>query len=566
MLPTCFYKTGWIMPYIALYRKWRPLIFEDVVEQRHVVETLKNSVMMQKISHAYLFCGTRGTGKTTVARIFSRAINCLSPKNGDPCNECEICRGILDGSILDVIEIDAASNNSVDNIREIRDEVIYAPSRARYKVYIIDEVHMLSTGAFNALLKTLEEPPAHVVFFLATTEPHKLPATILSRCQRFDFRRITPESIAGRLDMIARANGTAITREAALLIAKMSEGAMRDAISILDQCMTPDKKEITHEDVLNMVGMVNMYFIADMVDVLIKQDIAEIFRLVEELVMSGKDIANFVSDMIIYYRNLLIFKLSSAPAEIVEVSSEIADRMKEQCKKLSQEVIMLIIKELSALESSMRWANHPRVMLEVSLIRIARLNFRLGSEDLAERLAVLEAKLNSAVLTARPSDSPVLSDNREALSNVEDAGENDCRMVEEKTPEKKKADNKNKSSNKKVIQGKEVECWDQIIAELKNCGRMSLYAYLQDTRAVELGDNLIGLVFKEGGGFKKTLVSKAENIEVIETVAAKKLGRNVRIKCIDENEAKDKAMVDQLIEKARDVAEKLDVPLNVIDT
>lgn len=221
------------MSYIALYRKWRPLIFEDVVEQEHVVKTLKHSVNQQRIAHAYLFCGTRGTGKTTMAKIFARAINCLDPHDGDPCNKCEICKGILSESILDVIEIDAASNNSVDNIREIRDEVIYAPSQSKYKVYIIDEVHMLSTGAFNALLKTLEEPPSHVVFILATTDPHKLPATILSRCQRFDFRRISVESIMERLDTISKESSVTLHKDAARLIAKMSDGALRDVVYIL---------------------------------------------------------------------------------------------------------------------------------------------------------------------------------------------------------------------------------------------------------------------------------------------------------------------------------------------
>jgi DNA polymerase-3 subunit gamma/tau len=232
------FNSGGIMSYTALYREWRPLVFEDVVEQEHIVKTLKYSVTAGRIAHAYLFCGTRGTGKTTMAHILSRAINCLNPQNGDPCNECEVCKGILEGSILDVLEIDAASNNSVDNVREIRDEVIYAPSTARYKVYIIDEVHMLSTGAFNALLKTLEEPPSHVVFILATTEPHKLPATILSRCQRFDFRKISVEGIVQRLDKVAHANGITFEKEALRLISRLADGALRDALSIMDQCMS----------------------------------------------------------------------------------------------------------------------------------------------------------------------------------------------------------------------------------------------------------------------------------------------------------------------------------------
>jgi len=264
--------------YLALYRKWRPLVFEDVVEQEHVVRTLRNSICSGRIAHAYLFCGTRGTGKTTMAKIFSRAVNCLNPKDGDPCNQCEICQGILNGSLLDVIEIDAASNNSVDDIRVLRDEVIYTPSKARYKVYIIDEVHMLSTGAFNALLKTLEEPPAHVIFILATTEPHKLPATILSRCQRFDFRRIPVDSIVKRIEYIAKESGVEIRRE----------GCHK------------------HKDVLSVVGLVTDTFIAEVVDAIKNKEVGRVLNAVDELVMEGKNIGQFVSELVMYYRNLMI--------------------------------------------------------------------------------------------------------------------------------------------------------------------------------------------------------------------------------------------------------------------
>ncbi|HQA57033.1 MAG TPA: DNA polymerase III subunit gamma/tau, partial [Acetivibrio sp.] len=272
------------MAYLALYRKWRPLVFEDVVEQEHVVKTLRNSINTGRIAHAYLFSGTRGTGKTTMAKIFSRAVNCLNPKDGDPCNECEICKGILNGSLLDVIEIDAASNNGVDNVRELRDEVVYTPSKAKYKVYIIDEVHMLSTGAFNALLKTLEEPPSHVIFILATTEPHKLPATILSRCQRFDFRRISVDSIAKRIEYIAGESGVDIKEDASRLIAKLSDGALRDAISILDQCISLGNKELTYEDVLKVVGLVTDTFIVEVVDNIKNQDVGKVLEAVNRLV------------------------------------------------------------------------------------------------------------------------------------------------------------------------------------------------------------------------------------------------------------------------------------------
>ncbi|MCX7921045.1 MAG: DNA polymerase III subunit gamma/tau [Clostridia bacterium] len=546
------------MSYTALYRKWRPLVFEDVVEQEHVVKTLRNSVNTERIAHAYLFCGTRGTGKTTLAKIFSRAINCLSPKNGDPCNECEVCKGILANSILDVIEIDAASNNSVDNVREIRDEVIYAPTQAKYKVYIIDEVHMLSIGAFNALLKTLEEPPEHVVFILATTDPHKLPATILSRCQRFDLRRITVESIIDRVTRIAQANGVGLQKEAARLIAKMSDGALRDAISILDQCISLGNKEISYNDVLAVIGIVNDDFIARMVDALVEKNVNMILKLVDTLVMDGKNIAQFVSDVVQYYRNLLICKIADKPDDIIETSDELIDRMKQQGKSLAHDEIIYVIKELSALESSLKWAIQPRILLEVSLIKICECKFELHSGDIMERLCALEKKLNNATLTMRNT-----TDNNTL---------NTINSEKEIKPDKKAGIVK--SHVKPSAPGKGVENWDAVVNELKSLGRMVIYTNLIGTKAIELDSNFIGIVFGSDMGFNKMLVSKAENLEVIEGIVAKKLGREVRVKCIDENSVNSNSQdangqaeqdKDELIEKAQDIAKRLNIPVNVID-
>ena len=552
---------GNMSSYIALYRKWRPLVFEDVVEQEHVVKTLKNSVNTGRIAHAYLFCGTRGTGKTTMAKIFSRAINCLNPKNGDPCNECEICRDILSGSILDVIEIDAASNNSVDNVREIRDEVIYAPSRAKHKVYIIDEVHMLSTGAFNALLKTLEEPPEHVVFILATTEPHKLPATILSRCQRFDFRRISVESIIERLDEIAEAGGVAIPKEAARLIARMADGALRDAISILDQCISLGNSEISYNDVLSVVGVVNDTFMGDIVDAVNTKDVSLILGLVDELVMNGKDITQFVSDLVFYYRNILICKVTNKPEEMIEASGEMLERMRTQGKDLSQDEIMHIIKELSQLEAGLKWANHPRILLEISLIKVCECNFNLNPDDISGRLALLEKKIENGEFTVKTAV-------RESGS-VETAVE--PYVVEEKKTVKKPPQPKTLVETGGTYSGKNLDNWGQVLSELKSNGRMVLYSNLLGTKAIEIDSKFIGVVFEGGGGFGKMLVSKAENLEILENAASKKLGREVRIKCLDEEslagmqKVEQKEERDEFIEKAQDIANRLGVPLDVID-
>jgi DNA polymerase-3 subunit gamma/tau len=548
---------GIIMAYLALYRRWRPAVFEDVVEQEHVVKTLKNSVSSGRIAHAYLFCGTRGTGKTTMAKIFSRAINCLNPLNGDPCNECEICKGILQENILDVIEIDAASNNGVDNIREIRDEVVYTPSRAKYKVYIIDEVHMLSTGAFNALLKTLEEPPAHAVFILATTDPNKLPATVLSRCQRFDFRRITVESIIGRLNLIAKDSGVSIQKEAARLIAKLSEGALRDAISILDQCLSISSKEVTYNDVLAIVGIVKDAFIAEVIDEIRRKDLHKLLIHLEELVMDGKDIKQFVSDLIFYLRNLLICKIDKNPGEIVDVSAEALSIMIEQSSGFERDEIVFIIMELSSLEQALKWAAHPRVLTEIALIKICERSIIFENSGILERLSALENKLNSTEPIPRLT--------------VQGSGTEKSDNSSYSEREKKTAQKRIMEDNTSVIAGKSkgLDNWDEILVELKNSGRMVIFTNLLGTKAVELDSKFIGIVFSESSNFSKDLISRHENLEVIEGILSKKLEKPMRVKCLLSEDLKGRQSKtkeeDEFIDKAKEIAEKFNVPVNIID-
>jgi len=557
-------ELGSFMSYLALYRKWRPSVFEDVVEQEHVVKTLKYSVSSGHIAHAYLFCGTRGTGKTTMAHILSRAINCLNPQDGNPCNECEICRGIISGSILDVLEIDAASNNSVDNIREIRDEVVYAPSRAKYKVYIIDEVHMLSTGAFNALLKTLEEPPEHVVFILATTEPHKLPATILSRCQRFDFRRISIDSIVKRLNVIATANGVAIDNDALKLIARKSDGALRDAISILDQCMSSGSKSISYDEVLSLIGIVNESFMSDFVQAIKENNTGKILHLIDKLVMDGKDIAQFTSDLILYYRNLLMCKISEDPSDIIDASKETIRQMKTLSNDMDREEIIYIIKELSQLESDFKWALHPRVLLEVSLVRICENEISQFNKDIITRLSALERKVNNLDLNQQPAKKAVITEN---ISLKQHEEEEKPKKASSKVPKVKESTSQKEA--KPEIQY--LDIWDEVLNELKKCGRMKLYAFLLGTKAVKLDNRIIGIVFSESQKNNKSECSKAENIEIMEEAAGKILGQEIKVKCIDEdaittdskNNPPDES--DEVVEKAQELAEKLNVPLNIID-
>ena len=297
------------MAYQALYRKWRPDNFEDVKGQDHIVTTLQNQIKADRIGHAYLFCGTRGTGKTSIAKIFAKAVNCEHPINGSPCNECESCRAIATGNSMNVIEIDAASNNGVDNIRQIRDEVQYSPTQGKYKVYIIDEVHMLSIGAFNALLKTLEEPPSYVIFILATTEAHKIPVTILSRCQRYDFHRISIETISDRLSQLMQAENINVEDKAIKYIAKAADGSLRDALSLLDQCIAFYLgRDLKYENVLDVLGAVDTQVYAEMLSLITMSDTTAVMELIEKLIMQGRDIGQFVNDFIWYLRNLLLIK------------------------------------------------------------------------------------------------------------------------------------------------------------------------------------------------------------------------------------------------------------------
>lgn len=387
------------MGHVALYRQFRPITFDEIVEQKHAVAALRQSVISGQVGHAYLFCGTRGTGKTTIAKIFSRAINCLSPRDGNPCNECEICRGILDNTLMDVIEMDAASNNSVDNIRRVCDEVMFMPSRAKYKVYIIDEVHMLSGGAFNALLKTLEEPPAHAVFILATTEPHRIPATIISRCQRYDFRRIPTESMVQRLQDIADAQNTVIDHDALVTISNLSDGALRDGISLLDQVSTGVSRRITRDDVLRITGVVDDAFLYAMADAILAGDSPSIITLTEQLVMDGRDMIRFTLDLAHYFRDLMVIRVTPDPENLVQATSDSMGQMQELAGRTASETLVYAVTRLSGLVSELKWSPDMRTSFEIAL-----LSFGAGDPGFVRKSASQPATARPA---PRPSQSPV---------------------------------------------------------------------------------------------------------------------------------------------------------------
>ena len=395
------------MSYTALYRKFRPDTFEDVKGQEHIVTTLKNQIRADRIGHAFLFCGTRGTGKTTVAKILAKAVNCEQPVDGSPCNECPTCRAIQAGTSMNVIEIDAASNNGVDNIREIREEVTYRPTQGKYKVYIIDEVHMLSAGAFNALLKTLEEPPSYVIFILATTESHKIPVTIQSRCQRYDFHRISIDTIAGRLRELMEKEQISVEEKALRYVAKAGDGSMRDALSLLDQCIAFYLgQELTFDKVLEVLGTVDTEVFSKLLRKVLGQDVTSCIHILEDLLVNGKELGQFVNDFTWYLRNLLLVKTSEDAEEVLDVSSENLKALQEESQLIDIDTLMRYIRVLSELSNNLRNATQKRVLVEVGLIKLCKPAMETNLDSVLDRIRVLEEQMEKGIPMAAVQSLP----------------------------------------------------------------------------------------------------------------------------------------------------------------
>lgn len=406
------------MSYTALYRKFRPDEFEDVKGQDAIVRTLKNQINADRIGHAYLFCGTRGTGKTTVAKIFAKAVNCEHPVEGSPCGECAMCKSIAAGTSMNVIEIDAASNNGVDNIREIREEVTYRPTEGKYKVYIIDEVHMLSIGAFNALLKTLEEPPEYVIFILATTEAHKIPITILSRCQRYDFKRISIETIAARLRELIDKEGWDVEDKAVRYIAKMADGSMRDSLSLLDQCAAFYMNEtLTYDHVLEVLGAVDTEVFSRLLRQLLAMDVHQVIETVDELVMQGRELSQLAADFTWYLRNLLLVKSSDNMEDVLDVSSENLALLKEEAQMIDSDTLIRYIRIFSDLTNQLKYATQKRVLLEVTLIKLCRPAMDQNKDALLDRIRAIEKQLEEGAWEAPVRERIVYA------SDAKEAGE-----------------------------------------------------------------------------------------------------------------------------------------------
>lgn len=407
------------MGYTALYREWRPKTFDDVVGQEHITTTLKNEIINDRIAHAYLFCGTRGTGKTSTAKVMAKALNCLNLQDGEPCNECEMCKKINDGLAIDVTELDAASNNGIDKIRDIIDDTKYPPQETKYKVYIMDEVHMLSVGAVNAFLKTLEEPPKNVIFILATTDPQKLPITILSRCQRFDFKRINHKEISARLKKIIEAQHIKCEDKSLDLIARVCDGAMRDALSILDQAIAMGEDEIDYDDLVNILGLVTNEYLFDITNSIIERNIEKSMIIVDRLVYSGKDIHLFIKELIAHFRNLLMIKVTTNPEEVLDMSLENMSLVRDQGRKIRVEEIMRNIRILQEAEANSKMSKQSRLYLELSIIKMCKIEYDTSNEVILSRINRLEEDLKSGnVQIANNISRNVSETNKNNIGNV----------------------------------------------------------------------------------------------------------------------------------------------------
>lgn len=506
----------------ALYRVYRPKNFEDVVGQEHIVKTLKNQIKNNNIGHAYLFSGTRGTGKTSTAKIFARAVNCLNPINEEPCNECEICKDTLNDNIMDIVEIDAASNNSVDDIRELRESVKYTPSKAKYKVYIIDEVHMLSQGAFNALLKTLEEPPSYVIFILATTEPHKIPATILSRCQRFDFKRVSSKDIANRMEYICKKENIEAEDKALSLIARNSQGALRDALSILDQCMSFGNDKIEYDDVIELLGTVNIDELFELSQAIMDENTKKSLQILNEFIIWGKDIRNLINDLIDHFRNIMVCKVSKDLEEIISLPEESINKLKEQSQNIEMNDLIRILNILSETQDSMKTSSNTRILAEVTIMKIAQPMFDESKEALIKRIENLE----KIIETGNIKVISVKEENKDT-SKLEVAEESDHEDIKEEVVYEDV-----KGDDVKLVESS----WKKIIQKIKEDKKPNIYALLKEVNSFNVNKSTLYIIFNDNFSFARSRLSSKETMEYVEGIIRQVLNRSFNLQILLKSE------------------------------
>lgn len=556
--------------YQVLYRKWRPRTFSDVIGQEHITTTLSRELLAGRVAHAYLFTGSRGTGKTTCAKILAKAVNCLNPQDGNPCNVCSVCVGIDDGTILDVLEIDAASNNGVDNIRDIRDETMYTPSVGKYRVYIIDEVHMLSINAFNALLKTLEEPPPHVIFILATTELHKLPATILSRCQRFDFRRISANDIAKRLEYIAEQEGVKLHSNAALLIAKLADGAMRDALSMLDQCM--GHKEISEDIVVDAAGLAGKDYLFSLAEAIRFSDASRAIEIIDNIHKSSKDMARLCEEIIAFYRNLMIIKTVKKYSDLIIASNEELTLLKEEASRQNLASILYAIDVFAETAERMQKSGNRRIVLEMAIIRLCAPELDNSNASLLKRISQLEEIVKQGSFThatigedaKNSSNNAVINDLKPVIDNSTDkevtpevaalVKENvkKTNMSEKGTPDISQVKQK---SEKKLTNGSgNLICWPEVVDSLPESS-VALKGMLIGTTA-RLEEKI--LYIESQNPLLESLLKKELHLNALINALRNKTGENIGLGGLaGENDEEHNDFLSDIIAKAKNVGIKV---------
>lgn len=554
------------MGYTALYRKFRPAKFSELVGQEHITKTIKNQILSDRVGHAYLFNGGRGTGKTSIAKILARAVNCLNLQDGEPCNECEICKSALDGSLTDIVEMDAASNNSVEDVREIREAVNFLPTKAKYRVYIIDEVHMLSTGAFNALLKTLEEPPKHVKFLLATTEPQKIPATILSRCQRFDFKRISNEDIIKRLKIVCEESKIEISDEALNLIATLAEGGMRDALSILERCNQDGEDKIDENKIRDLVGIPKITYIKQIVESIINYDVDSSLKTIEEIIKEGKDLNNLLWEIIKYVKDILLFKSTGS---IQTYTKEEVEDIKVLSERISKEDLINLICNLSELENSMKMSTQKLIIFQTGIIKLcnkqdihkSEKNVDNGSEN--NNSGNNNFKLNNLEQRVTKIENFIRASNfagKGSKPNFSAQGDYDRKAQNPKFSVQNNSEENSKAIQKPKYEGKTQDYWPKLVENFKEEGKMFMYINLAGTVAKEINDMTVAIEFPNGmTEVAKEFLERPENKMNLQKTITMAAGKDMQVKFID-----CKPQEDEFSNGFESFASHSDIPFNVI--
>ncbi len=545
------------MGYTALYREWRPKTFNDVVGQEHITTTLKNEILNDRIAHAYLFCGTRGTGKTSTAKVMAKALNCFNLQDGEPCNECEMCKKINEVLSMDVTELDAASNNGIDRIRDIIDDTKYPPQEGKYKIYILDEVHMLSGGAVNAFLKTLEEPPSNVIFILATTDPQKLPITILSRCQRFDFKRINQKEIADRLRKITEAQNVNVDDKSLDLIARVADGAMRDSLSILDQAIAMGDNNIKYDDLISILGLVTNEYLFDITNSIVDRNIEKAMVIIDKLVFSGKDIHLFIKDLIGHFRNLLMVKVSNTPEEILDMSLENIELIKEQGTKIRIEEIMRGIRILQEGEANSKVSKQSRLYLELSIIKMCKIEYDTSSEVMLARINKLEENIKSGKIQ-------LVSNNQihENIASNDNASSNKVKAQEKQIKKEPSVvrDEANVNVNSSLTIDNIKRAWSEILEAFKAKRAMVVYASIVTARPYKFENGVATMLYEASYAFNKERLEKLEYKKLVNEVFSEVLKDKIMVRYEVEDNKSDESSKEELLKQRLD-----GIPFEILD-